>query len=568
MPSTGNVTASWGAPLYGEEGFTVQESPTTVTCGTINFFTRYSTGSTNWYGLAGYNINPSAWVTADSATLYIAVRGAANLSIGQSLGLRIYAIKPGNLWYCNPSGNGFTWNRRDNNGGISWLGGANGCGIIGTDTEVAYSSYTAVYTGNNTWHAIDIKTAVQAAINAGHTSLLLLLKAVNGPVDGARINWYKANATFDSYVNISYSINNPPQTPTALWTHGDTVTGSGNPLVIDTFTPEFSFVHNDPDAGDYAQYYRIQVSTDSSFVSVTHWDSGKTQFSEYPPGVLKGGRCNSIPYGGSALSSGITYYWRTMCWDDDDVSGPWSPSAANSFYIDFTPYPPTSLRTEGSVNNTNVLTLAPDFDFLYNDPNPLDYARYYQIQVTTDPTFSSITHWDSGKAELSEYPPGVAEGNRCDPITYDGLDLAGSTTYYWRSKFWDEDDNEGDWSSGLDFFELGSIVPNAPTKVRISGNPSDSQVANPITFSACYEDPFPPGDQAIQYRIQVNTQADFLGRMLWDSGQVVLNTPVETGERTEEILYRGYSLTPFSVYYVRVKLWDLALNESPWSVVE
>ena len=63
----------------------------------------------------------------------------------------------------------------------------------------------------------------------------------------------------------------PPSAPTDLLTEGQT-----NPTNVADPTPEFSAVFQDPDAGDYATDYQIQVSTSSSQWSPLMWDSGRT----------------------------------------------------------------------------------------------------------------------------------------------------------------------------------------------------------------------------------------------------------------------------------------------------
>jgi len=46
-----------------------------------------------------------------------------------------------------------------------------------------------------------------------------------------------------------------------------------------------------------------------------------------------------------------------------------------------------------------------------------------------------------------------SEGTRCSDIIYNGGPLVGSTTYYWRIKYWDDNWDEGAWSAGTDSFK-------------------------------------------------------------------------------------------------------------------
>ena len=110
-----------------------------------------------------------------------------------------------------------------------------------------------------------------------------------------------------------------PIAPTDLLCQGET-----NPTTLETLTPYFSAIYNDPDAGDIAQHYRIQVNTESNFSGTMLWDSGKTNMSD----VNEGNRCENIGYNGSTLSRGATYYWHIKFWDDEGLEGAWSIESA------------------------------------------------------------------------------------------------------------------------------------------------------------------------------------------------------------------------------------------------
>ena len=79
-------------------------------------------------------------------------------------------------------------------------------------------------------------------------------------------------------------------------------------------------------------------------------------------------------------------------------------------------------------------------------------ATDYQIEVDNNSDFSS-TIWDSTKTSLASSTP---EGTRIADIEYGGSALASSTTYYWRIKFWDDSNAEGDWSTVTATFSLSA----------------------------------------------------------------------------------------------------------------
>ncbi len=127
----------------------------------------------------------------------------------------------------------------------------------------------------------------------------------------------------DPYLEITYSIitNSAPTAPTSLLTEAAT-----NPTEVTDTTPEFSAIYNDPDSGDTAEDYRIQVSTSQSDWTSPVWDSNKTSMTA----TTEGNRSLDISYGGTALDlDGTTYYWRIKFWDDDDAEGAWSSTSAS-----------------------------------------------------------------------------------------------------------------------------------------------------------------------------------------------------------------------------------------------
>jgi len=127
--------------------------------------------------------------------------------------------------------------------------------------------------------------------------------------------WSTATSTF--------SLNGVPTAPTSLLAEGQT-----DPTNITDPTPEFSAIYNDPDTGDVAIEYQIQVATSTAFTSNV-WDSTKTALSS---STTQGGRSPDISYAGSALASSTTYYWRIKFWDTASSTGAWS-TATSTFSL-------------------------------------------------------------------------------------------------------------------------------------------------------------------------------------------------------------------------------------------
>ena len=134
----------------------------------------------------------------------------------------------------------------------------------------------------------------------------------------------QTGTTEDPKLVVVHESNAAPSAPTSLLTEGQS-----NPTEVVDTTPEFSAIYNDSDSGDQATHYRIQVSTVSNFSS-TYWDSGTTTIAS----LTAGARSQEIAYGGSALATSTTYYWRIKFSDDDGAEGAWSTESATFVVTD------------------------------------------------------------------------------------------------------------------------------------------------------------------------------------------------------------------------------------------
>lgn len=145
----------------------------------------------------------------------------------------------------------------------------------------------------------------------------------------------------------------------------------------------------------------------------------------------------------------------------------------HSIYATYTgppspPGPPTDLLCNDQVNPVDVIPSY--FSAIYNDPNPGDIAKYYQIQVNDNMGFTGKVMWNSGKTAMSD----VTEGQRCGNIFYNGQALSlNKIKYYWRIKFWDDEDQEGAWSAAANFTMAGGATGEA------GAAPWDEEVPEP-----------------------------------------------------------------------------------------
>lgn len=105
-----------------------------------------------------------------------------------------------------------------------------------------------------------------------------------------------------------------PTAPTDLLTEN-----MPNPVNIATTTPLFSAVFNDPNVGDIANKYCIEVNTQSDFLGTSMWvsDANSCKIGNTLTNCAAGSRCQGVYYKGAALTlNQTTYYWRTWFWDD------------------------------------------------------------------------------------------------------------------------------------------------------------------------------------------------------------------------------------------------------------
>lgn len=288
-------------------------------------------------------------------------------------------------------------------------------------------------------------------------------------------------------IALDYTVNNPPTAPTALYvanTNAQTGT-AGTSVVITSLNPHFSAIYNDPETGDTANKYQIQVDNNSDFSSPV-WDSGTgITITE----IAEGDRSNDIVYSGSTLTHNTTYYYKIKFWDELGEEGEWSTEEA-SFITDLNTAPsaPDTLRTESNFNPINLADTTPEFTAIYRDVDSGDIALKYRIQVNTSATFTGTTMWDSGASGTALSGTGCLVNTNCEEISYAGTQLIGGTTYYWRIKFWDTIGEEGNWSTMEATFKLETAEPTSQILYprdgddlnqlpKIIGTASDAQTA-------------------------------------------------------------------------------------------
>jgi len=130
---------------------------------------------------------------------------------------------------------------------------------------------------------------------------------------------------------------------------------------------------------------------------------------------------------------------------------------------------PTGLMIEfiRQPEQIKVLDSKPEFSWIV--PTEVKYQKAFQIQVASSKSKLENTEadiWDSGKIT----------SKRSVEVEYDGSELKDNTTYHWRVKIWDHQDNETDYST-IQSFTTGKLSNYATTK-----NSFQSNLIGPVKF--------------------------------------------------------------------------------------
>ena len=323
-------------------------------------------------------------------------------------------------------------------------------------------------------------------------------------------------------------------------------------------TMSFDAVYNDAAVGDIAKKYQIQISTDPAFTTVD-FDTGIGGLTM--PDVLQGALAEDLMVPGFIPEEGVSYYWRVKFFDEDDNEGVFSTEVAH-FSLGITvPTAPTGLLTESTGSGSTFETT---FSAVYTDPNTGDKAKKYQIQLSSDPTFTIVDH-DTGAGGLP-LSLDVIQGDRALDLIVPGFVPEEAVTYYWRVKFYDEDGNEGAYSTEAAFFQKGTTSPVSPVNLTHTVTGAGSTYG--VTFSAAYYDA-DIHDIAKKYQLQISEDAAF-STLNFDSGTggIALPSDVQQGTRTPELMASGFNPEEGAIYYWRIKFFDEHGNEGDFSVEE
>ena len=329
---------------------------------------------------------------------------------------------------------------------------------------------------------------------------------------------------WSDWTHFRTSAETPPDpitnAPTELLCEGETY-----PTEVMDAKPEFSAINN---LTETTTHYQIIVSktiaeNESRPTEPYIWFSGPLTDST-PPGE----RCSDKEFGGDDfVFDGITYYWAIRFRSVSEISE-WSNVAI--------------FRMSGA------------------DPPPADFEV---VQTFSSNTYATPKHiFESGETVYVQATDLITAG--AAPLTLrvtaDSGDLIsvalaeGPATRY-RGTFIVTAlaTNDATDTIHLDLYEKATL--------RCDVN-RDGLVASEEIFRHGAVEP-----TGSYYRIQVNTQQDMLGTMMWDSGNIWTSVTLVHEERSPEFEYAGAKLDlTGKIYYWRIKLWNVGDAEGPWSV--
>ena len=284
---------------------------------------------------------------------------------------------------------------------------------------------------------------------------------VSGSVEGHMVIWLVCDE------------NEPPATPASLSPSGDT-----NGLTP-TFTAAFDDVNEN--RGDYLNQFKIQVRRVSDNQSM--WDTTLTANSGE-----RTADAFSRAYGGSALSLGVLYEWRTQMSDHFGEYSAWTS------WTQFTPANFGFVTLNGDPTG-KIETNQPDFDGHWEHVTTEDMTI---AQVRIRNTADTVTLQTGSEYNITDVPDG---NDFTIPWANSGLSaLAWGTSYRYQIRGKDEAAEWSEWSASKTFntnaapsiptalIPTNSLPVSSPPLLRCTATDADDNVGSGLVVKARIKD--------------------------------------------------------------------------------
>lgn len=283
-----------------------------------------------------------------------------------------------------------------------------------------------------------------------------------------------------------------------------------------------------------AARYFVEISKLANFSPI--YDSGYTANTFYSPSKYDG--------------ENVTYYWRVTPYDGNNNKGKESDTASyRSYYNSLAPhqvyplyyYPPNEFAGYPGVATTpyeDRTVALPIFIWHrvyqpFSEPNRGEiYADSYRVQVSTDPTFSSLS-WSVD-----------TENQYAAPTSSNPFTPVANTDYYWRVRTLIGGSDAGPWSQvwKTRFDPSRGLTP--------TGGPAPSLIRPTTGFEFAEMTPLLewfPLNNASSYDVQISQDESF--NTVVDSATV----PYPVYAPTQILAQRSLGDVNFGVYYWRVR---------------
>lgn len=151
------------------------------------------------------------------------------------------------------------------------------------------------------------------------------------------------------------------------------------------------------------------------------------------------------------------YSWKIIAVGEiaDNESDTWTFLVTTPPESNVYPNPPTALRCNGQTNPMQLTNPFPELSAVGTD-NDGDMMTEYNLQGDDDSNFQTPVY-TSGKTDITDF----VNNTRCENIQYLG-GISRGVDYWWRIKFWDNNDNEGEWSTETATFKMNAL-PTIPS---------------------------------------------------------------------------------------------------------
>lgn len=232
---------------------------------------------------------------------------------------------------------------------------------------------------------------------------------------GGEANTAVAGRGGGGQVVLTYTANNPPNTPTNSTPSNGAIGISLNPTLIGS-----SYSDTESDAQQASQW---QIATDSDFAAVV-WDTGTT-----------GAASNTVNVG-YTLSNNTLYYWHVRYqavqgnWSNYSVGTSFTTVAGAANQAPNTPSLSLPIDTATNVSQT------PTFETVATDTENNDLQ--YEIKICTNSSMSSgcqtFTAADTGWSGADVGTTSYSVGTTAVYILQAGNSLAVNTPYYWKTR--------------------------------------------------------------------------------------------------------------------------------------